>query len=215
MENEINQRQKRIRVALRLEIITIVWMLLEATGSIISAIMAKSMLLMAFGMDSVVELSSALLLYWRLLKEANVEQDELEHMEALEIKVSRLSGYILFGLSVYVVLQSCVGLIYHHEAESSYIGLTIAVIAALGMPILARAKIRIAEVIGSKALRGDAMETITCGYLSWVLLIGLIVNILFHWWWLDSVAALVLVPFLIKEGREAIHGECSCHSRDT
>ena len=215
MENELNQRQKRIRVAIRLEIITIAWMLMEAAGSIISGVVANSMLLMAFGMDSVIELASALLLYWRLAKEANDEPDELEHMEAIETKASRISGYMLLCLSVYVVLQSCAGLIYHHKAEPSYIGLTIAVIAALGMPVLAKAKIRIAEKIGSKALRADAMETITCGYLSWVLLTGLLFNILFHLWWLDNVAALVLVPFLINEGREAINGECSCHADES
>ena len=84
--------------------------------------------------------------------------------------------------------------------------------AALGMPILARAKIRVADQIGSKALRADAMETFTCGFLSWVLLAGLVGNALLHWWWLDSVAALMLVPFLVKEGREAIAGGCSCRS---
>lgn len=78
------------------------------------------------------------------------------------------------------------------------------------MPILARAKIRVADRIGSKALWADAMETFTCGFLSWVLLAGLVASALLHWWWLDSVAALVLVPLLVKEGREAISGECGC-----
>ncbi len=90
-------------------------------------------------------------------------------------------------------------------------GIIIAGVAAFGMPLLARAKIRVADKIGSRALRADAMETFTCGYLSWALLAGLIANAALHWWWLDSAAALAVVPLLMKEGREAVTGECRCH----
>jgi divalent metal cation (Fe/Co/Zn/Cd) transporter len=82
------------------------------------------------------------------------------------------------------------------------------------MPILAGIKIRVAARLNSRALRADAMEAITCGYLSIVLMVGLAATRLFGWWWLDSVAALALIPFLIKEGREAIAGECSCCAGD-
>ncbi len=84
-------------------------------------------------------------------------------------------------------------------------------VAAFGMPVLAKAKMRVADQIGSRALRADAMETFTCGYLSWVLLAGLAANAFLHWWWLDAAASLVIVPFLPKESREAITGECACH----
>lgn len=206
-------RANRMQVALRLEALTLVWMVLEASGSLGAGIIAHSVLLLAFGADSIIELASAALLYHRLSKEAHaMPGSDIAGIAALEEKASRISGWLLYALALYVVLQSGYGLLHRHTAETSFLGLAVAVIAALGMPILARAKLRIADEIGSKALRADAMETFTCGFLSWVLLAGLGANALLHWWWLDSVAALVLVPFLIKEGREAISGECGCSS---
>lgn len=173
--------------------------------------MAGSVLLLAFGVDSVIELISAGVLYHRLRREADGTANVAE-IEALEHRAAWIAGYLLYALATYVVLQSGYGLLHRHTAETSGIGLAVALVAALGMPILARAKIRVADRIGSRALRADAMETFTCGFLWWVLLAGLVANALLHWWWLDSVAALVLVPFLFKEGREAMAGGCSCQS---
>ncbi|HAF03505.1 MAG TPA: cation transporter, partial [Spartobacteria bacterium] len=95
-----------------------------------------------------------------------------------------------------------------NSAETSFLGMGIAVVAAVGMPILARAKLRIADQIGSGALRADAVETLTCGYLSWLLLIGLVANAFLHWWWLDSAASFAIVPILVREAKEALAGEC-------
>jgi len=153
--------------------------------------------------DSIIELISACVLYHRLRKEADGTANAAA-IEALEHQAARMAGYLLYALASYIVLQSGYGLLHHHTAETS------GLVAALGMPVLARAKIRVADRIGSKALRADAMETFTCGYLSWVLLAGLVANALLHWRWLDSVAALMLVPFLVKEGREAMEGGCRC-----
>ena len=203
-------RAANIRLALRLETLTIVWMVIEALGSVGASIIAGSLLLLAFGVDSVIELISACLLLWRLRKEEEVSQDD-PSVEASEQNVSRTSGYLLYALSAYVVFQAIYGLTHRHKAETSWLGMSIAVAAAFGMPILARAKIRVADQIGSRALRADAMETFTCGYLSWVLLAGLAVNALLHWWWLDAAASLVIVPFLLKEAREALTDGCSCH----
>ena len=200
-----------MQAALRLEVLTIGWMLIEASVSIGAGAMAGSVLLLAFGVDSVIELISASVLFHRLRKEANGAGNDEAEIEALEHRAARIAGYLLYALAAYVVLQSGYGLLHRHTAETSWVGLSVALVAALGMPVLAKAKIRVADRIGSKALRADAMETFTCGFLSWVLLAGLAANALLHWWWLDSVAALVLVPFLLKEGREAITGECSCH----
>lgn len=200
-----------MQAALRLEVLTIGWMLIEASVSIGAGAMAGSVLLLAFGVDSVIELISASVLFHRLRKEANGARNDEAEIEALEHRAARIAGYLLYALAAYVVLQSGYGLLHRHTAETSWVGLSVALVAALGMPVLAKAKIRVADRIGSKALRADAMETFTCGFLSWVLLAGLAANALLHWWWLDSVAALVLVPFLLKEGREAITGECSCH----
>ncbi len=163
-------------------------------------------------MDSVIELASACLLYYRLSREARALPSDVPEIERLERNTARIGGMLLYALALYVAVQSSYGLLHRHAAETSFVGIAVAVVAALGMPILAKAKIRIADEIGSSALHADAMETLTCGYLSRVLLIGLLVNALLNWWWLDSAAALVLIPFLIKEGREAIKGECCCHS---
>jgi divalent metal cation (Fe/Co/Zn/Cd) transporter len=198
-----------MQAALRLEVLTIGWMVIEASASIGAGVMAGSVLLLAFGADSVIELISAVVLYHRLRKEADGTANGAE-IVALEQRAARIAGYLLYALAAYVVLQSGYGLLHRHTAETSGVGLAVAVAAALGMPVLARAKIRAADRIGSKALRADAMETFTCGFLSWILLAGLVANALLHWWWLDSVAALVLVPFLIKEGREAMTGGCRC-----
>ena len=201
-----------MQAAVRLEVLTIGWMLIEASVSIGAGAMAGSVLLLAFGVDSVIELISASVLFHRLRKEANGAGNDEAEIEVLEHRASRIAGYLLYVLAAYVVLQSGYGLLHRHMAETSWVGLSVALVAALGMPVLAKAKIRVADRIGSKALRADAMETFTCGFLSWVLLAGLAANALLHWWWLDSVAALVLVPILLKEGREAVTGECSCHN---
>ena len=205
-------RADRMRVALRLEGLTLAWMVIEASVSIGAGVLAHSVLLSAFGVDSIIELVSAGLLYFRLSREAKAESADMASVDVLEQKASRIGGRLLYLLALYVVLQSGYGLLHRHAAETSLAGLAVAVVAAFGMPVLAKAKLRIADEIGSKALRADAMETFTCGFLSWVLLAGLGANSLLHWWWLDSVAALVLVPFLIKEGREAISGDCGCQA---
>lgn len=205
-------RARRMQTALRLEGLTLAWMVLEASGAIGGGVLAHSVLLLAFGVDSVIELISACLLYYRLTREANALPADAPAMERLERSTTRGGGYLLYALALYVVAQSGYGLLHRHTVETSFIGISVAIIAALGMPILAKAKLRAADAIGSKALRADAMETFTCGYLAWVLLAGLAANALFRFWWLDSVAALALVPFLVKEGREAIAGECACHS---
>jgi divalent metal cation (Fe/Co/Zn/Cd) transporter len=206
-----------MRPALRLEALTIAWMIVEAAASIAAGLLARSLLLVAFGVDSGIELLSAGVLYWRLLREARAEPGEEAAVERLERRTARFGGCLLYALALYVLIQAGYGLWHRGAAETSWLGIGVAVVAALGMPVLARAKIRVAAEIGSRALRADAIETITCGYLSWVLLAGLAANALLRWWWLDSAAALVLVPFLIKEAREAIAGVCcGCeHERDS
>ncbi len=209
-ENQTVIPSGKMKLALQLESITLVWMMIEATVSIGAGIAAGSLLLVAFGIDSVIEFISASVLFWRLGKEARAEAKDKASIERLERKAGRISGYLLYALSGYVVLQAIYGFTHKHNADTSYLGIAVAVIAALGMPLLAKAKIRVADEIGSKALRADAMETFTCGYLSWVLLAGLVFNTLLHWWWLDAAASLVIVPLLVKEARVAMTGECSC-----
>jgi divalent metal cation (Fe/Co/Zn/Cd) transporter len=116
-------------------------------------------------------------------------------------------------LSAYALLQAIFGLIARHAAETSPVGIAVAIIAALGMPVLAKTKLRLADRIGSRSLRADAMETLTCGYLSWILLAGLALNALAHWWWIDSVASLAIIPLLVREAQEAICSESQVADR--
>ncbi len=199
-----------LQAGLRLEVVSLAWIVVEAAVSLGAGIAAGSLLLVAFGADSVVELASAALLFRRLRQQATGQLFDEAALEAAERKTAQLAGYLLYALSAYVVVQAAYGLTHRHHAETAWAGIAVAVVAAFGMPVLARAKLRVADQIGSRALRADAMETFTCGYLSWALLAGLAANALLHWWWIDGVAALAVVPLLVKEGREAISGECAC-----
>lgn len=202
-------RQSGVRIALRLEAITIAWMLVEAALSIGAGVVAHSALLLAFGIDSVIELVSAFVLYWRLQVEARGAGVEI--VDVVEKRASKIAAWLLFTLAAYVVVFSAYKLWMRSGADESYVGMAVALVAAAFMPMLAKRKIVVAEQIGSAALRADGIETLTCGRLAQILLVGLIANALLHWWWLDAAGALVLVPLLIKEGREALSGECACH----
>jgi divalent metal cation (Fe/Co/Zn/Cd) transporter len=138
----------------------------------------------------------------------------VDDASAIECKTAKIAGYLLFLLSAYVLVQAGFGLVMRHRAETSLVGIAVAIIAALGMPVLAKAKLRIADKIDSRSLRADAMETLTCGYLAWVLLAGLVLNAVMHWWWIDSVASLAIVPLLICEGFEAISGDQCCGRKE-
>ena len=196
------ERKGAVMTALRLEIITIVWMVIEAAVAIGAGIAARSLLLVAFGIDSGIELSSAIFAFRRFQIEKFA--GDLEGARAVEHKTARIAGYLLLLLSAYVSVQAACGLLTRHAAESSPVGLALAVIAAIGMPVLAKAKLRVAAKIDSRALRADAIETLTCGYLSWILLAGLVFNTVVHWWWIDSVASLAIVPLLAREARESL-----------
>jgi divalent metal cation (Fe/Co/Zn/Cd) transporter len=167
-------------------------------------IAARSLTLVAFGADSVIELLSAGLLLWRLMA-------ELEHGEAESEAAERLAGKIaaglLFALSAYVVASAAWGLWHREGQEFSRVGLAIAIAAIPVMIGLAQAKRRLAVALGSSALRADAAEAIACTYLSGVVFVGLGAQLLLGWWWIDALTALCIVPFLVHEGREAWEGE--------
>jgi len=204
------ERRVLVGQALLLTYMTLGWMTVEGAASIVLGLLSGSLLLEAFGIDSAVELCSALVLLWRLRIEAGGKTDEAR-VERVERRASILAGYALYILALYVLASSVLGLFTHHVTNTrlSAWGILIGGAAALGMPFLAKYKLRVAapDRLNSKALRADAMEAIACGYLSIVLIMGLTATRLFGWWWLDNVAALVLIPLLIKEGREAIKGE--------
>jgi len=205
-------RADAVRQALLLTYITIGWMTIEGAVSLLLGWASKSLLLEAFGIDSVIELFSAAVLLWRLRVEANGVA-AVEHVDAVERRAARLVGYSLYVLVAYVILNSGYGLFIAKrliDTHESVWGIVIGAVAKVGMPILAGYKLKVAARLNSRALRADAVESITCGYLSIVLMIGLAATWLLGWWWLDSVAALALIPFIIKEARAAISGEpCS------
>src|SRR5438876_3848690 len=212
----VRERSADMRLALRLTYITIGWMTIEGAASLLLGWASKSLLLEAFGIDSVIELFSAAVLLWRLRIEASGSATS-QHVNFVEDRAARLVGYSLYALIAYIVLNSGYGLFIAKritDTHESVWGILIGLVAKVGMPILAGYKLKVAARLNSRALRADAIEAITCGYLSIVLMIGLAATRILGWWWLDSVAALALIPFLIKEARAAIEGEDACCSAD-
>jgi len=208
----IRHRSDDVRLALLLTYVTLGWMTIEGAASLLLGWASKSLLLEAFGIDSVIELFSAAVLLWRLRIEANGVATS-EHVDQVERRAARLIGYSLCALVAYILLNSSYGLFIAKritDTHESVWGILIGAVAKIGMPVLAGYKLKVAARLNSRALRADAVESITCGYLSIVLMIGLAATRLLGWWWLDSVAALALIPFIIKEAGAAISGErCS------
>jgi len=207
------RRAVSVRLGIWLELVTILWMTIEASVAITVGFATRSVSLQGFGIDSIVELMAGGILLWRLL----VEQrgGSIERIERAERRAAFVTALSLFALAVYMVGDSAFSLLTQTRPEASWWGISLAVAAAVIMPLLWQAKLRVAKRIGSAALKADAACSVTCAYMSLALLVGLLLNRFFGWWWADPVAALALVYFLIQEGREALHeartGEaCSC-----
>ncbi len=199
---EASERQEAVRVGVRLEVVTVVWMALEAVLAIGAGIVARSVLLTAFGFDSVIELISGGTLLWRLSSEARGAGGE--RLETVERRATRISAVLLVLLCAYVVLVGLAGLVSRLRPEASVLGVGVAVAAVLVMPLLAWRKRRANLVIGSPALRADIAETITCAYLAAATLVGAGLNLIAGWWWAEYAAALVLLVFIAMETKEAI-----------
>lgn len=200
-------RLSLIREAFRLEWLTIGWMTIEAAVSIAAGLTAGSLVVLAFGLDSLIELASAGMLMWRLSVELRHGQKFSERAERM---ASRVGGGLLFALAIYVTVAALWRLWTQTGEGFSWPGLVVALIAIPTMRYLARRKIAIAEKIGSRALRADAMEAVTCGWLSFVVVISLAAQWIAGAWWIDAVGSLAIVWFLIREGREAWSGDDCC-----
>lgn len=207
VHTEIAPRQDLIRQAFLLEYATIAWMVIEAAVAISSGAAAASVSLLAFGIDSLIELASACVLIWRLTVELRRGQVFAERAERV---ASRIAGGLLLALAAYVVVSAGRQLWAGTGQEFSRRGLAITALAMPVMYMLARRKIAVAEALGSRAMRADAMESVTCGWLSLVVLVGIVAQGLTGAWWIDAVASLGIVWFLVKEGREAWRGEACC-----
>jgi divalent metal cation (Fe/Co/Zn/Cd) transporter len=198
----VSLRTDAVRVGVRLEVVTVVWMAAEAVLAIGAGVVARSVLLTAFGFDSVIELISGGVLLWRLSSEARGASTE--RVESVERRATKISAVLLVLLCAYVVLVGFGGLVAKLRPEASVLGVGVAAAAILVMPLLAWRKRRANLVIGSPALRADIAETITCAYLAAATLVGAGLNLVAGWWWAEYVAALVLLVFIAMESKEAI-----------
>ena len=197
-------RAEDVRAGVRIEVITIVWMVVEMAVSIGAGIAAGSVLLIAFGLDSLIELVSGGMLLWRLGVESR--GGDVEQVERAEKRAEWVVAVTLALLCVYVLVSAVYGLIAHTTPENSPLGIGVAAGAVLFMPYLAVVKRRISGRIHSEALAGDAVNSITCAYMAGTVLVGLALFALFGWWWVDKAAALLFLAWLGRETWEAWEG---------
>lgn len=200
-------RADLVRRAFQLEYVSVAWMVVEAAVAVWSGARAGSVSLLAFGIDSIIELASAGVLLWRLTVELRRGR---AFAEGAERTASRIAGSLLFALAVYVAASVAWKLWTRTGETFSWPGLVVTALAMPIMYILARRKLTVAEALGSRAMRADALESVTCGWLSFVVVANLVIEALTGAWWIDAVASLGIVWFLVKEGREAWSGEDCC-----
>lgn len=191
-----------LRRGVALEVLTIAWVAVEAGAGLYAAARAGSVALLAFGADSLIELISATVLLLRLRAEATGGS-----VERTERRAGIVVGVLLLALALWVVAGSLRSLLVRAAPESSLLGLLITAAAVVIMPLMVRAKRRVAARIGSPALRADAACGVTCAYLAGVALLGVGLRASLGWWWADPLAGLGIVYFLVAEGREALRGE--------
>lgn len=194
-----------MRIALWLVVATMGYNAIEAVIALWSGVRAASVALVGFGLDSIIELLAAGALLWRLSAEARGASPQT--IEAREHLVHRFVGVTFFALAAYVTVEAGWTLWARDIPGISPVGIVLAMASLTIMPLVAWGKLRAAREIGSAALRAEAKETLACSYLSAALLIGLVANAAAGWWWADPIAALLMVPWLLKEGMEGWQGD--------
>lgn len=203
-----------VRAGVRVEVVTVAWMLVEAAIALTAGILVRSVLLTAFGIDSILELVSGGALLWRLVTESR--GGSAERVERAENRAAWIAGIGLALLCVYIVATAGLSLWSRTRPEGSAVGIGLAVAAVILMPMLVVKKRQIAATIDSAALRADAACSLTCAYMAATLLVGLVLNTVFGWWWADPVAAFALLYWIVPEAREALEnaradrGACCC-----
>lgn len=204
-------RQARwMRIAVGLVAGTMAYNILEAVVAMVAGLEAESIALVGFGLDSVIECAAAGVLLWRLQVESRGA--ERSRVEAAERRVHRFVGLTFISLALYVSAEAGLGILRRERPDESLIGILLAAASLIVMPVVAFWKLRAASRIGSGALRAEAKETLACAYLSLTLLVGLAAHAIAGWWWADPVAALCMVPWLVREGIEGLRGEGCCGS---
>ena len=205
MSEQVMERSRLVRKGRRLEYFTIAYNSLEGLIAVVAGLMAGSIALVGFGVDSLIEVTSGAALLWRLHSDAN--ESGRERMEAITL---RIVGVLFLLLATYVGYDSIKSLIWREEPHESIPGIILAIASLIVMPLLVRAKRKVARSIKSGALMADSKQTELCTYLSAILLAGLLLNALVGWWWADPVAALIMVPIIVKEGIEGLRGDTCC-----
>lgn len=198
-------RPALVRRGLWLNYLTIGYNTIEAVVALTAGLVAGSVALIGFGVDSVIEVSASLVAQWRL--RADLHPARRERVEYLAV---RMIGSTFLALATYVAYDSISTLVKREEPDGSVVGVILLSLSVIVMPLLARAKRRVAGGLGSSALTADATQTSLCAYLSVIALAGVALNTLLGWWWADPAAALAMVPIIVKEGVEGLRGECAC-----
>jgi divalent metal cation (Fe/Co/Zn/Cd) transporter len=195
-----------VRKARRLEYASLAYNSLEAIASIITGVLAGSVVLIAFGVDSLIEVTSGAALLWRL------GQDRIPEVRERAERLSlRIVGGCFIALALYVAVDALKSLMNYEAPGRTWFGVAIAVGSLIVMPALARFKRSVAREMSSQALAADSTQTDLCAYLSAILLGGLLLNALLGWWWADPVASLLMVPIIVKAGVEALRARsCDC-----
>jgi divalent metal cation (Fe/Co/Zn/Cd) transporter len=206
LQIEQSNRRALVKKGRHLEYFTIGYNSLEGVIAVAAGLIAGSIALVGFGFDSLIEVTSGAVLLWRL--QADVDEERRERVEAVSL---RIVGACFVLLAIYVSYDSVTSLIRREAPEESLVGIVLAAVSLVVMPLLVRAKRRVARGINSAALMADSNQTELCTYLSGILLGGLLLNALFGWWWADPVAALIMVPIIVKEGIEALREETCCN----
>lgn len=168
--------------------------------AIVAGVAVGSVALTGFGIDSAIEVTSGVVLWWRL----RAELGSAASGPAAETRAARWAGVLLLALAAYLVVESGRRLLTRDRPGESLVGIALTVLSLVVMPLLARTKLRVAGALQSRALRADAHETIVCAWLSLTTLAGLGLHALFGWWWADPLAALAMLPLVVREGWEAV-----------
>jgi divalent metal cation (Fe/Co/Zn/Cd) transporter len=189
----------------KVEYFTIGWHLLEGAISLAAGISAGSLSLVGFGVDSLVELASGMAVLWRM----NVDHN-IHHRERNEKLALKLVGWSFIALALYLVVESIVSFVEKKAPEHSAVGIAIAALSLIVMPILSHAKRRIGATLDSAAMCADAKQADFCAYLAAILLAGLLLNYLFSWWWADPIAAIAMALIIGNEGINASTGQAEC-----
>ena len=206
MTEVVVPRLALVRRGLWLNYLTIGYNTIEAVVSLVAGLVAGSVALIGFGVDSAIEVTASVAAQWRLRS----DRDSVRR-ERVEWLTRRVIGGSFLALSAYVAVDSVITLWQREAPDPSLVGLGILALSAFVMPVLARAKRRVAVALGSRALEADAMQTSICAYLSVIALAGVALNTFVGLWWADPVAALAMVPIIAKEGLEGFGAEADCH----